>query len=58
MPILIGKYFLQGKMQPSQHQLESLTDFLEQNSGIAKGHLRTAHAKQEEMGRALCPLPH
>lgn len=34
-------------MRPSQHQLESLADFLEQHPGIAKGLLRTANAKQE-----------
>ena len=31
--------------RPSQLQLEHLVDFLEQNSGIAKGLMRTAHAK-------------
>ncbi|KAJ8728910.1 hypothetical protein PYW07_006606 [Mythimna separata] len=33
--------------RPTHQQLETLVDFLEQNPGIAKGLLRTAHAKQQ-----------
>ncbi|KAJ8728901.1 hypothetical protein PYW07_006597 [Mythimna separata] len=33
--------------RPTHQPLETLVDFLEQNPGIAKGLLRTAHAKQQ-----------
>ncbi|KAJ8728898.1 hypothetical protein PYW07_006594 [Mythimna separata] len=33
--------------RPTHQQLETIVDFLEQNPGIAKGLLRTAHAMQQ-----------